>query len=58
MVVGLLLAGDVNRMGQVKIGLYETQNKKNVRDSFDAGASENQRRLYNIGRSILGLPPV
>jgi len=52
-----LLAKDINRMGELKIGFYETQNKKDVRDSFDACASENQGRLYNIGRSILGLPP-
>lgn len=53
-----LLAADVNRMGQVKDGFYDTQNDRGVRDSFDACARENQGRLYNIGRSILGLPPV
>jgi hypothetical protein len=53
-----LLAGDVNRMGEVKNGFYETQNKGDVRASFDACASENQGRLYNIGRSLMGLPGV
>jgi hypothetical protein len=53
-----LLAGDVNRMGEVKDGFYRTQNKRDVRDSFDACAHDNQGRLYNIGRSILGLPGV
>jgi hypothetical protein len=53
-----LLSGDVNRMGEVQIGFYETQNKKDVRDSFDACKAADQHRLYNIGREILGLKPV
>lgn len=53
-----LVAGDVNRMGEVKNGFFATQRDGHIRDSFDACARENQGRLYNIGRSILGLPAV
>ena len=53
-----LLAADVNRIGQVQIGFYETQGNQGIRDAFDNCKSEDQRRLYNMGRTIIGLGPL
>lgn len=54
-----LLAADVNRMAQVKNGFHKTQrHSQGARDAFDNCARENQGRLYNMGRAILGLGPV
>jgi hypothetical protein len=56
-----LLAADVRRMGQVKNGFHTTQSgdqKRGERDSFDACCQEDERKVYNMGRRILGLGPV
>lgn len=50
--------GNVNFMGEFKNGYYDTQPSAPRRNEFDSCAQENQGRVYNIGRAVIGLPPV
>jgi len=53
-----LRAGDFNMMGAVKDAFYKSQSSNEERANFDACVTENQGRLYNLGRAILHLPAV
>jgi|BarGraIncu00222A_1022003.scaffolds.fasta_scaffold23942_3 hypothetical protein len=53
-----LRANDVNTMGAVKDAFHKSQSSTPVQANFDACATENQGRLYNLGRAILRLPAV
>jgi hypothetical protein len=53
-----LQAGDSNRIGGVENGFRDCQNSGGVRSNFKSCKDENQGRLYNVGRHILGLPDV
>lgn len=54
---GHLRAGDVNRMGGVQIAFDKCQDHNpEARAHFSHCKNEDQGRLYNIGREILGLP--
>jgi len=53
-----LASGDVARSGQLQIGFHETQSDRGIRDQYDNCKREDERRLFNIGREILGMSPV
>ena len=53
-----LSSGDVARSGQLQIGFHETQGDRGIRDQYDNCKSQDERRLFNIGRKILGMAPV
>lgn len=53
-----LQKGDQNFMAEVKNGFHDSQVDTAVLAEFDSCANDNQGRVYNIGRAILGLPPV
>ena len=53
-----LRKGNVNFMGEVEIGFDEGQIDQSVKANFKSCKDDDQTRLYNLGRQIIGLPPV
>jgi hypothetical protein len=58
MMITAAKAGSTDWMGEFKDGFHATQASPFVNANFDACATENQGRLYDIGRAAIGLPPV
>jgi hypothetical protein len=52
-----LQQSDSNFIGGVQNGFHECQVSGGIKGNFDNCKHEDQGRLFNVGRRILGLPP-
>jgi hypothetical protein len=53
-----LAQGNIAFMGDFKSGFYRTQGDDHVQALFNACCRDDERRVYNMGRSHNGQPPI